>query len=1153
MSTNLRSSIKGALNSSIKGGLLAPKGHGGFRGSTLDLDFAGAKSLKNQIGKKDLVTFRRTSSATFVDGNGLIKTTPVNFALNSNLAQGSPVGTPIVNSTPNVASPRGITEPVRQLGRDVSAGGTQLWRVGVTSGATPNTTYTISFYAKTVSGGTTSIDIDINDTAPTSGVETIITGEWTRITKTGGSTNHSYRFFDMNMRSDTADFYVWGVQIEEGSTASDYIPTGSAQSGAPRFNYDPATGESLGLLIEEERTNLVTHSDLSSAVTAVSVTNTASTEVNPQGAASCRRLLSNAGSGDGHRLKNIGGTTTSANNIIVSAFVKKDTHRYVYIGWGGTTNSFTALFDIEPSFAGDRLLGQGGIGTHTNIDAGYENYANGWVRIFASGTTSASDGFTLGLSPNASTYIINNWSASGTEAVFVHGAQYEDNATFLTSYIPTSGATKTRTPDIAEITGADFAKTNLLQYSERLDEWDSFGGDTLVTPNVIAAPDGTITADLVTTKAHSTLGGDLVYQIITTQANADYVASVYVKSAGSAAVARFFINDNLAANRQLVDVNLTNEWQRVFLPVYNSSNTTTYIHLKAGDNDGSVKSFYAWGVQLEEGSVLTEYTPSIETFVRRASPATYVDDATGFIRTTPVNLFLNSETFDNAYWGKDDVTVTANAATAPDGSLTAEEVTPNQTSNKHRVKRTLTLSTDVVASFHVKSNGTNFVVLKSNVGDLATEFDIVNGVVTRSAPNGGLLNPQIVPAGDGWYRISGGNSSSANWLLSLSDGTTFINQFGDLSYLPGAGEGIYLWGAQLEEGTTVSPYIETTSTISGAARYENGELILEEERTNLLTRSEAFENWSKNRVTVSSNTVISPAGDQTADTVIENTENNTHLVKRTVGVESGKTYTASVFVKPAGRSRLKFGFTSANFPFPTRGLFNLDAGTAFQSYNTITNFGNGWYRLTVTNTANGTGSAQINIDLANDNGATIYTGDGTSGLHVWGAQVEEGAYVSSYIANDTNSSGVIRAADVSTSALGVDSWYNQTEGAVFIDGSGEGSRLVGLNDGTDSNRHELFNAPTNISVFQKNNGVNEVNMFRVKDSTKASFAYALNDYGLSVGGSSVVTDTSATPPTVDQMSIGNWYNNTGQLNGHIKRLSYFPTRLPDATLQSITS
>ena len=243
MARNLRVGVQRGLRQSIGGGL----GTGDiFTLSQASFDFSRTNTIDSRI------TFSRASSGTFVGADGLIKTTPsdaprfdhsatgeslgllieearTNFALNSDSVQGSSIGTPIPNSTASVVSPRGITETVRQLGRDVSAGGAQTWRVGSASGGTANTTYTISFYAKTVSGGTTSINVDINDITPTGGQATTITGEWTRITKTGGSANNNLRFFDMNMVTATADFYVWGAQIEVGSFATSYIPTTSSQ------------------------------------------------------------------------------------------------------------------------------------------------------------------------------------------------------------------------------------------------------------------------------------------------------------------------------------------------------------------------------------------------------------------------------------------------------------------------------------------------------------------------------------------------------------------------------------------------------------------------------------------------------------------------------------------------------------------------------------------------------------------------------------------------------------------------------------------------------------------------------------------------------------------------------------------------------------
>ena len=68
---------------------------------------------------------------------------------------------------------------------------------------------------------------------------------------------------------------------------------------------------------------------------------------------------------------------------------------------------FTALFDIEPGLTSDRLLGQGIKGNasnNTNISAGYQDYPNNWVRIWATGTTTGSNGFSLQLAENATAF-----------------------------------------------------------------------------------------------------------------------------------------------------------------------------------------------------------------------------------------------------------------------------------------------------------------------------------------------------------------------------------------------------------------------------------------------------------------------------------------------------------------------------------------------------------------------------------------------------------------------------------------------------------------------------------------------------------------------------------------------------------------------------
>lgn len=171
--------------------------------------------------------------------------------------------------------------------------------------------------------------------------------------------------------------------------------------------------------------------------------------------------------------------------------------------------------------------------------------------------------------------------------------------------------------------------------------------------------------------------------------------------------------------------------------------------------------------------------------------------------------------------------------------------------------------------------------------------------------------------------------------------------------------------------------------------------------------------------------------------------------------------------------------------------------------------------------------------------------------YIWGCQVEAAPYATSYISTD--SSTVTRSPDICTiEGANFSSWYDQSEGTIFADSSGNPGKIAVISDGTDSNKHELFSTSTDVTVEQKNGGSNQVSLSQSRFS-KAAFAYAADDYGLSVGGATAITDTSATPPTVNKMSIGCQYDDSLQLNGHISRLAYFSTRRTDAEISRMTS
>jgi len=185
---------------------------------------------------------------------------------------------------------------------------------------------------------------------------------------------------------------------------------------------------------------------------------------------------------------------------------------------------------------------------------------------------------------------------------------------------------------------------------------------------------------------------------------------------------------------------------------------------------------------------------------------------------------------------------------------------------------------------------------------------------------------------------------------------------------------------------------------------ESKGLLIEEGRTNLYKNSTLGKNWGPVNAFVKLNDAVSPDGRMNAHTFVEDTTNGQHYL--TMGgsypIVSGSIYTFSFYAKSDGLTRISWT-TGGGFPY-SYARFELSGSGSNSLTNladgawSITPVGNGWYYCTVTLTANSTTNASFYLDLRTLNSGT---GDGISGVHIYGVQVEQGGFATSYIPSDT--------------------------------------------------------------------------------------------------------------------------------------------------------
>jgi hypothetical protein len=323
-------------------------------------------------------------------------------------------------------------------------------------------------------------------------------------------------------------------------------------------------------------------------------------------------------------------------------------------------------------------------------------------------------------------------------------------------------------------------------------------------------------------------------------------------------------------------------------------------------------------------------------------------------------------------------------------------------------------------------------------------------------------------------------------------------------------------------------------------------LLIEEQRTNLLLNSTdlstgwtkgTLATWTLNAATAPDGTMTALQGDGVTGFAISGAGGALYRLGNTV---SGSTaYTFSVYIRTqtgtATNVRLRLNETGGNNTLSS----DLTVTTAWTRFS-----------LTVTTAAGATAIS-----------ALVGTSSGTANLFIWGAQLEAGAFATSYI--PTVASQVTRSADVAVmTGTNFSDWYNASEGTLY--GQADWLGLAGndyffaLNNGSTSNLIGLGVSVTPTTRFIViDGGVTQASVNGPTPVANVAFkiagAYRVNSFAAATNGTLGTVDTSGAVPSVDQASLTSSSGSTNLFNGHIRQLAYFPRRLANSELVALTS
>ena len=327
-------------------------------------------------------------------------------------------------------------------------------------------------------------------------------------------------------------------------------------------------------------------------------------------------------------------------------------------------------------------------------------------------------------------------------------------------------------------------------------------------------------------------------------------------------------------------------------------------------------------------------------------------------------------------------------------------------------------------------------------------------------------------------------------------------------------------------------------------------LLLEPQSTNLFTKSNDVDATAATKL---DNQITSPEGLENAALYVENTATASHgAIKSAILPTAGATtYTLSVFAKAKERHLLRLNIY-ANGTSNLTDNFDLINGTVSDANSTIEDFGNGWFRCSTTKTVTNSGGynfAAVYMGKATNN--YYYAGDGQSGLYLFGFQLEQQSYATSYI--PTNGSTQTRAAETCNGA-GTSSILPSEEGILYCEIAGLGhtstSEVLSISNGSSSNTLYL-GFPTTANVIQAQlivGGAAQTNMNHTVSDTlifnKVAVLFRNNNHKMFIGGVEVETDTSGSTPSAGTLDRINFDLGQGSFDfyGKIRDIRVYNTK-----------